>query len=104
MLTDVLSPFSRHMHMHTKKKKKEKVRKLLKHTQRHVHRLKGIFDSQHFQFRFAGDVAELGIIRAGEFTKVKTVLNPRAHLVSNAELTWILVLILSITFLWHLNV
>ncbi|KAI5680384.1 hypothetical protein M9H77_01611 [Catharanthus roseus] len=31
--------------------------------------------------KFAGDVAELGIIRAGEFTKVKTVLNPRAHLV-----------------------
>lgn len=24
MLTDVLSPFSRHMHMHTKKKKKKK--------------------------------------------------------------------------------
>ncbi|KAH9730197.1 protease Do-like 2 [Citrus sinensis] len=31
--------------------------------------------------RFAGDVAELGIIRAGTFMKVKVVLNPRVHLV-----------------------
>lgn len=33
-------------------------------------------------YRFAGDVAELGIIRAGEFMKVKAELNPRVHLVS----------------------
>ncbi|XP_027149391.1 protease Do-like 2, chloroplastic isoform X1 [Coffea eugenioides] len=32
-------------------------------------------------FRFAGDVAELGIVRAGSFTKLKAVLNPRVHLV-----------------------
>ncbi|PON96662.1 Peptidase S1C [Trema orientale] len=31
--------------------------------------------------KFAGDVAELGIIRAGDFMKVKVVLNPRVHLV-----------------------
>lgn len=31
--------------------------------------------------KFAGDVAELGIIRAGEYMKVKVVLNPRVHLV-----------------------
>ncbi|KAI7991029.1 hypothetical protein LOK49_LG12G01194 [Camellia lanceoleosa] len=31
--------------------------------------------------KFAGDVAELGIIRAGEFMKVQAVLNPRVHLV-----------------------
>ncbi|XP_024032025.1 protease Do-like 2, chloroplastic isoform X1 [Morus notabilis] len=31
--------------------------------------------------KFAGDIAELGIIRAGEFMKVKVVLNPRVHLV-----------------------
>ncbi|KAK4793105.1 hypothetical protein SAY86_023540 [Trapa natans] len=31
--------------------------------------------------KFAGDVAELGIIRAGEFRKVSVVLNPRVHLV-----------------------
>ncbi|XP_050236501.1 protease Do-like 2, chloroplastic isoform X2 [Mercurialis annua] len=31
--------------------------------------------------KFAGDVAELGIIRAGSLMKVKVVLNPRAHLV-----------------------
>ncbi|XP_004290719.1 PREDICTED: protease Do-like 2, chloroplastic isoform X2 [Fragaria vesca subsp. vesca] len=31
--------------------------------------------------KFAGDVAELGIIRAGEFMKVKAELNPRVHLV-----------------------
>ncbi|KAB5569409.1 hypothetical protein DKX38_003202 [Salix brachista] len=31
--------------------------------------------------KFAGDVAELGIIRAGSFMKVKVVLNPRVHLV-----------------------
>ncbi|KAH9730189.1 protease Do-like 2 [Citrus sinensis] len=31
--------------------------------------------------KFAGDVAELGIIRAGTFMKVKVVLNPRVHLV-----------------------
>ncbi|KAB5527476.1 hypothetical protein DKX38_021323 [Salix brachista] len=31
--------------------------------------------------KFAGDVAELGIIRAGSFMKVQAVLNPRVHLV-----------------------
>ncbi|KAK9945487.1 hypothetical protein M0R45_011001 [Rubus argutus] len=31
--------------------------------------------------KFAGDVAELGIIRAGEFMKVKAELHPRVHLV-----------------------
>ncbi|KAL6217301.1 hypothetical protein ACLB2K_010518 [Fragaria x ananassa] len=31
--------------------------------------------------KFEGDVAELGIIRAGEFMKVKAELNPRVHLV-----------------------
>ncbi|KAG6785114.1 hypothetical protein POTOM_010837 [Populus tomentosa] len=31
--------------------------------------------------RFTGDVAELGIIRAGSFMKVKVVLNPRVNLV-----------------------
>ncbi|CAI9108011.1 OLC1v1007519C1 [Oldenlandia corymbosa var. corymbosa] len=31
--------------------------------------------------KFSGDVAELGIVRAGEFTKVKAVLNTRVHLV-----------------------
>ncbi|KAK9201769.1 hypothetical protein WN944_016976 [Citrus x changshan-huyou] len=31
--------------------------------------------------KFAGNVAELGIIRAGTFMKVKVVLNPRVHLV-----------------------
>ncbi|KAL6978438.1 Protease Do-like 2, chloroplastic [Sarracenia purpurea var. burkii] len=31
--------------------------------------------------KFAGDVAELGIIRAGAFMKVQAVLNPRVHLV-----------------------
>ncbi|KAK9139463.1 hypothetical protein Scep_009144 [Stephania cephalantha] len=31
--------------------------------------------------KFAGDVAELGIIRQGTSMKVKTILNPRAHLV-----------------------
>ncbi|XP_062087286.1 protease Do-like 2, chloroplastic isoform X2 [Humulus lupulus] len=31
--------------------------------------------------KFAGDVAEIGVIRAGEFMKVKVVLNPRVHLV-----------------------
>ncbi|XP_039020300.1 protease Do-like 2, chloroplastic isoform X1 [Hibiscus syriacus] len=31
--------------------------------------------------KFAGDVAELGIIRAGKFMKVQVVLNPRVHLV-----------------------
>ncbi|XP_062021984.1 protease Do-like 2, chloroplastic [Rosa rugosa] len=31
--------------------------------------------------KFAGDVADLGIIRAGEFMKVKAELNPRVHLV-----------------------
>ena len=34
-----------------------------------------------FLHRFAGDVAELGIIRAGSFMTVKVVLNPRVHLV-----------------------
>lgn len=32
-------------------------------------------------YRFAGDVAELGIIRAGKPMKVQAVLNPRVHLV-----------------------
>ncbi|THF97713.1 hypothetical protein TEA_010958 [Camellia sinensis var. sinensis] len=36
--------------------------------------------------KFAGDVAELGIIRAGEFMKVQAVLNPRVHLVCNEKL------------------
>ncbi|GMN38139.1 hypothetical protein TIFTF001_007373 [Ficus carica] len=31
--------------------------------------------------KFAGDVSELGIVRAGEFMKVRVVLNPRVHLV-----------------------
>ncbi|XP_057964400.1 protease Do-like 2, chloroplastic [Malania oleifera] len=31
--------------------------------------------------KFAGDVAELGIIRGGAFMKVQAVLNPRVHLV-----------------------
>ncbi|XP_021279604.1 protease Do-like 2, chloroplastic isoform X1 [Herrania umbratica] len=31
--------------------------------------------------KFAGDVAELGIVRAGRFMKVQVVLNPRVHLV-----------------------
>ncbi|KAL5701456.1 Protease Do-like 2 [Ranunculus cassubicifolius] len=31
--------------------------------------------------KFAGDVAEIGIIRKGTFMKVQTVLNPRVHLV-----------------------
>ncbi|PHT86253.1 Protease Do-like 2, chloroplastic [Capsicum annuum] len=31
--------------------------------------------------KFTGDVAELGIIRAGEFLKVQAVLKPRVHLV-----------------------
>ncbi|KAB1199427.1 Protease Do-like 2, chloroplastic [Morella rubra] len=31
--------------------------------------------------KFAGDVAELGIIRAGKFIKVQVALNPRVHLV-----------------------
>lgn len=31
--------------------------------------------------KFAGDVAELGIIRSGELMKVKVALNPRVHLV-----------------------
>ncbi|KAL4395361.1 protease Do-like 2, chloroplastic isoform X1 [Arachis hypogaea] len=31
--------------------------------------------------KFAGDTAELGIIRAGEFMKTKIILNPRVHLV-----------------------
>ncbi|KAH7863468.1 hypothetical protein Vadar_017901 [Vaccinium darrowii] len=33
------------------------------------------------KFRFAGDVAELGIIRGGALMKVQAVLNPRVHLV-----------------------
>lgn len=32
-------------------------------------------------YRFAGDVAELGIIRSGELIKAKVILNPRVHLV-----------------------
>ncbi|XP_050140380.1 protease Do-like 2, chloroplastic isoform X5 [Malus sylvestris] len=31
--------------------------------------------------KFAGDVADIGIIRAGEYMKVKAVLHPRVHLV-----------------------
>ncbi|KAA0057539.1 protease Do-like 2 [Cucumis melo var. makuwa] len=31
--------------------------------------------------KFAGDVAELGIIRSGELIKAKVILNPRVHLV-----------------------
>lgn len=31
--------------------------------------------------RFAGDMAELGIIRAGAFMTLQVVLNPRIHLV-----------------------
>ncbi|XP_071721298.1 protease Do-like 2, chloroplastic isoform X1 [Rutidosis leptorrhynchoides] len=31
--------------------------------------------------KFTGDIAELGIIRAGAFMKVQTVMNPRVHLV-----------------------
>ncbi|CAK9175931.1 unnamed protein product [Ilex paraguariensis] len=31
--------------------------------------------------KFAGDVTELGIIRAGDFMKVQAILNPRVHLV-----------------------
>lgn len=31
--------------------------------------------------KFAGDVAELGIIRSGEHIKAKVILNPRVHLV-----------------------
>lgn len=34
-------------------------------------------------YRFAGDVAELGIIRAGKFIKVQVALNPRVHLVGH---------------------
>ena len=36
--------------------------------------------------RFAGDVTELGIIRAGEYMKVNIVLNPRVHLVRQSAL------------------
>jgi len=32
-------------------------------------------------YRFAGDTAELGIIRARTVVKVKVILNPRVHLV-----------------------
>lgn len=32
-------------------------------------------------YRFAGDVAELGIIRAGKLMGVNVILNPRVHLV-----------------------
>lgn len=32
-------------------------------------------------YRFAGDTAELGVIRAGTLMKAKVVLNPRVHLV-----------------------
>ncbi|CAB4292779.1 unnamed protein product [Prunus armeniaca] len=35
--------------------------------------------------RFAGDVVDLGIIRAGEFKKVKAVSNPRVHLMSKGK-------------------
>lgn len=39
-----------------------------------------------FRIRFAGDVAELGIIRGGALMKVQAVLNPRVHLVCNEKL------------------
>lgn len=32
-------------------------------------------------YRFAGDTADLGIIRGGKPMKVEVVLNPRVHLV-----------------------
>ncbi|KAF7152262.1 hypothetical protein RHSIM_Rhsim01G0280000 [Rhododendron simsii] len=38
------------------------------------------------RIRFAGDVAELGIIRGGALMKVQAVLNPRVHLVCNEKL------------------
>ena len=41
-----------------------------------------------FLNRFTGDVAELGIIRAGSFMKVKVVLNPRVNLVMPLE-SWL---------------
>ncbi|KAG9154134.1 hypothetical protein Leryth_000623 [Lithospermum erythrorhizon] len=34
-----------------------------------------------FYYRFAGDIAELGIIRSGTFMKVQVVLDPRVNLV-----------------------
>lgn len=32
-------------------------------------------------YRFAGDTAELGIVRDGTSMKAKVILNPRVHLV-----------------------
>jgi hypothetical protein len=32
-------------------------------------------------YRFAGDTAELGIIKGGTLIKAKVILNPRVHLV-----------------------
>ena len=37
-------------------------------------------------YRFAGDVAELGIIRSGEHIKAKVILNPRVHLVRSESM------------------
>jgi len=37
--------------------------------------------------RFAGDIAEIGIIRAGEHKKVQVVLRPRVHLVQLSACT-----------------
>lgn len=45
-----------------------------------------LLDLRMFRFRFAGDVAELGIIRGGALMKVQAVLNPRVHLVCNDKL------------------
>jgi hypothetical protein len=44
-----------------------------------------------FLNRFTGDVAELGIIRAGSFMKVKVVLNPRVNLVMPLE-SWLYII------------
>ncbi|KAG5567658.1 hypothetical protein RHGRI_003004 [Rhododendron griersonianum] len=48
--------------------------------------LKTGVDLRIFRIRFAGDVAELGIIRGGALMKVQAVLNPRVHLVCNEKL------------------
>lgn len=39
-------------------------------------------------YRFSGDTAELGIIRAGSFMKTKIVLNSRVHLVCDISLNF----------------
>lgn len=39
-------------------------------------------------YRFAGDTAELGIIRAGTLMKTKVVLNSRVHLVCDISLNF----------------